>query len=261
MNVELVEKLAAEIYSSLKAGTTLRPLTEREPDISIDDAYHISLQLLQKRILDGEKLVGKKIGLTSKVVQDMLGVDQPDFGFLTDRMHYPSGAEIDLHSTLIQPKAEGEIAFILKEDLAGPGVTPQDVLAATKGVAPCFEIVDSRVQDWKIKIQDTVADNASCGVFVLGDTLVDPATVDFENCQMQLFNRGDLVAEGVGSAALGSPLNCVAWLANALGQYGVSLNKGDIILSGSLAAMLPAQQGDQFSMSIDGIGSCAINFV
>ena len=261
MNAELIEQLAEEVYVCLTAGKTLLPLSERVPDITIDDAYQISLTLLQKRLSDGEKLVGKKIGLTSKVVQDMLGVHQPDFGFLTDRMQYISGAEIQLQTTLIQPKAEGEIAFVLKEDLIGPGISPEDVLAATEGVAPCFEIVDSRVQDWKIQIQDTVADNASCGLFVLGDKLIDPTKIDFENCRMQLFNRDKLVAEGLGSAALGSPLNCVAWLANALGKYGVSLNKGDVILSGSLAAMLPVQEGDQFSMSIEGIGSCSISFI
>lgn len=261
METSDIKQHASELYDCLQSGSTLSPLSERHPEISIDDAYQISLSLLNKRMMDGEKLVGKKIGLTSKVVQDMLGVHQPDFGFLTDRMQYPSGAEIDLHSTLIQPKAEGEIAFLLKDDLNGPGVTPEDVLAATEGVLPCFEIVDSRVQDWKIKIQDTVADNASCGLFVLGDTMVDPNKVDFENCQMVLKNNTEIVAEGKGSAALGSPLNCVAWLANALGEYGVSLTKGDIILSGSLAAMLPIKQGDNFSMNIEGLGGCSIKFI
>lgn len=260
MDSTKITELANELYDCLQSLKTLDPLSEREPDMTIEDAYKVSLNIMEKRLAAGEKVVGKKIGLTSKVVQDMLGVHQPDFGFMMDSMHYPSGAEIDLDTTLIQPKAEGEIAFVLKEDLNGPGVTPEDVLAATKGVTPCFEIVDSRVKDWKIKIQDTVADNASCGVYVLGEELTDPNTIDFENCKMVLTNKGENIAEGVGSAALGSPLNCVAWLANTLGEYGISLNAGDVILSGSLAAMLPVNKGDDFEVSIEGMGSCSIKF-
>ena len=133
-------------------------------------------------------------------------------------------------------------------------------MAATESVAACFEIVDSRVENWQIKIQDTVADNASCGVFVIGDK-VAPEQVDFENCKMVIRNKGEIVAEGKGSAALGSPLNCVAWLANALGEYGVELKAGDVILSGSLAAMIPCQHDDDMVMEIEGIGQASYRFV
>lgn len=261
MKVSKIEQCAQHLNQAMNEQTTLVPLSTQYPDITIDDAYKISLEFLKLRLEKGEKVVGKKIGLTSEVVQNMLGVHQPDFGFLTDKMHYQSGANIVLSESLIQPKSEGEIAFKLKHDLVGPGITPEDVLAATEKVYACFEIVDSRVGNWEIKIQDTVADNASCGLYVLSNEGVDPANVDFENCEMVIKNKGEVIATGKGSAALGSPLNCVAWLANTLGKYGITLDAGDIILSGSLAAMIPCQVGDELSVEIDGIGSAEFKFV
>ena len=176
MNGELIGSLGDELYEALKACRTLEPLTHRHTDIGIDDAYAIQQRMMKRRFDAGERVVGKKIGVTSAAVMNMLGVYQPDFGWLTDAMLYNEGEAIEA-KTLIQPKAEGEIAFVLKKTLKGPGVGVADVLAATEGVMTCFEIVDSRIRDWKIKIQDTVADNASCGVFVLGDRLVDPRDV------------------------------------------------------------------------------------
>ncbi|MFT5235296.1 MAG: 2-oxopent-4-enoate/cis-2-oxohex-4-enoate hydratase [Shewanella sp.] len=256
-----LEQLGLSLYNALRSQQMLPPLTERESPLTLEDAYQVSQYFLQHRLNDGERVIGKKIGLTSKVVQEMLGVHQPDFGFLTDAMMFESGSVIPFASPLIQAKSEGEIAFILKHDLQGPNVTPQDVIDATESVAACFEIVDSRIKDWKIKIEDTVADNASCGMFVMGRQRVSPHDVDFENCQMVIKNQGEVVARGQGSAALGSPLNCVAWLANTLADYGISLNAGDIILSGSLAAMIPCQQGDDMSVEIEGIGSASYRFV
>ena len=164
-------------------------------------------------------------------------------------------------STLIQPKAEGEIAFVLKKDLMGPGVTAADVMAATEGVMACFEIVDSRIRDWKIQIQDTVADNASCGVFVLGDRLVDPRDVDLATCGMVLEKNGEIVATGAGAAALGHPANAVAWLANTLGRLGMGLKAGEVVLSGSLGIMVPVQAGDSLRVTIGGIGGCSVRFI
>ena len=261
MKQERLEELASELYQAMQQRKTVAPISEREPDFSIDDAYKVSQALLQHRLNAGEKVIGTKIGLTSKVVQDMLGVHQPDFGFLTQKMMYQSGAVIPLSEQLIQAKSEGEIAFVLKHDLIGPGVTPADVLAATESVVACFEIVDSRISDWRIKIQDTVADNASCGIFVMGENPVAPETVDFENCKMTIKNKGKVIARGQGSAALGSPLNCVAWLANTLGEYGVSLKANDIILSGSLAAMVPCNPDDDMTVEIEGVGTASYRFV
>jgi len=260
MNDELITSLGDELYDALKASHVVDPLTTRHPAITIEDAYRIQQRLNARRVQAGETVVGKKIGVTSKAVMNMLGVYQPDFGILLDGMVYNEGQAIEA-ATLIQPKAEGEIAFILKHDLQGPGVSAADVMAATAGVMTCFEIVDSRIRDWKIKIQDTVADNASCGVFVLGDRVVDPRDVDLNTCGMVLEKNGEIVATGAGAAALGAPANAVAWLANTLGALGVCLKAGEVILSGSLAAMVPVKAGDSLRVSIGGIGGCSVRFV
>jgi 2-oxopent-4-enoate/cis-2-oxohex-4-enoate hydratase len=163
-------------------------------------------------------------------------------------------------ATMLQPRAEGEVAFLLERDLKGPGVTNADVIYATHSVLPCFEIVDSRIRDWRIRLQDTVADNASGGMFVLGDRAVDLKGLDLSTCGMVLEKNGAIACTGVGAAALGSPVNCVTWLANALGRYGITLAAGEIILSGSLGALIPVVAGDSLNLSIGGIGSAAIRF-
>ena len=260
MTPALIEQLGDELYQALTQCQTLEPLTSRHPDITIDDAYAIQQKMLARRLAAGEKVVGKKIGVTSQAVMNMLGVFQPDFGWLTDAMVYNEGQAIPAN-TLIQPKAEGEIAFVLKKTLKGPGITAADVLAATEGVMACFEIVDSRIRDWKIKIQDTVADNASCGVFVLGDRLVDPRDVDLATVGMVLEKNGDIVATGAGAAALGHPANAVAWLANTLGAHGIALEAGEVVLSGSLGIMVPVAAGDNLRVTMGGIGGCSVRFI
>lgn len=259
MDKTIISQLGDELYQALIERSVVEPLTNRFPEITIDNAYRIQQRMIERRTDAGEKIIGKKIGVTSRAVMNMLGVYQPDFGYMLDGMIYNEGQSIDI-STLIQPKAEGEIAFILKKDLLGPGVTNADVLAATECVMPCFEIVDSRIRDWKIKIQDTVADNASCGVFVLGDQAVDPRKVDLSLCGMVLERNGEIIATGAGAAALGSPVNAVAWLANTMGRLGIPLKAGEVILSGALAAMFPAKAGDNFRVSIGGLGSCSVRF-
>ena len=261
MNEQRIKELGDELFDALRAQRMIAPLTEREPDITIDDAYHVSLRMVERRVADGEKIIGKKIGVTSKAVQNMLNVHQPDFGYLTDRMVYGNGDEMPISEQLIQARAEGEIAFILKKDLSGPGVTNADVLAATEAVMPCFEIVDSRIRDWQIKIQDTVADNASCGLFVLGDNAVDPRKVDLATVGMVVEKNGSIISTGAGAAALGSPVNCVAWLANTLGRFGISLKAGEVILSGSLVPLEPVVPGDFMRVEIGGIGSASVRFV
>ncbi|NDY90357.1 2-oxopent-4-enoate hydratase [Ideonella livida] len=254
-----LQALGDRLYAALRTATPIDPLTASHPGLSIEQAYGIQQRLNARRLADGERVVGKKIGVTSQAVMAMLGVGQPDFGLLTDAMLVHQGATIE-RGALIQPKAEGEIAFLLKRDLQGPGVGVADVLAATECVMPCFEIVDSRIRDWKIKIQDTVADNASCGVFVLGSQAVSPLKVDLHTCGMVLEKNGEVVVTGAGAAALGSPLNAVAWLANTLGRLGMGLKAGEVILSGALGAMVPALPGDQFRVSIGGLGDCSVRF-
>ena len=259
MEQQKIIQYGDELYQALIDRKTIAPLTSREPEITIEHAYHIQQRMLARRIEQGAHVVGKKIGVTSAAVMNMLNVHQPDFGYLLDTMIYNEG-EASAMDSLIQPKAEGEIAFILKRDLMGPGISNADVLRATECVMPCFEIVDSRITDWKIKIQDTVADNASCGVFVLGDRAVDPRKIDLQTCGMMLEKNGEIVATGAGAAALGSPVNAVAWLANTLGRLGIPLKAGEVILSGSLAAMFTVKAGDNLRVTIGGLGGCSVRF-
>ena len=260
MTPDQIKHYGDELFTALSERKTLAPLTTRIPDITIEDAYGISQTMINNRIQRGETIIGKKIGVSSKVVQEMLDVHQPDFGFLTNKMHYSNGEDMPISQELIQPKAEGELAFMLKKDLVGPGVTTNDVLNATEYVMPCSEIVDSRIENWKIRIQDTVADNASCGLFVVGDQKVDPKSLDLAKPKMVVTKNGEFLSEGYGSAALGNPLICVAWLANTLGQFDVPLKAGEIVLSGSWVPLEPVVAGDSMSLDIEGIGGVSVNF-
>lgn len=258
------EHYGAELYRALRERRTIAPIIEQDPSLTVADAYAISLDFLARRLRDGERLVGKKIGVTSKAVQDMLGVHQPDFGFLTDGMRVEGDIDLD-GKRLIAPRAEAEIAFILRDSLAGPGITAADVVAATESLAPCFEIVDSRIDDWRIAIVDTVADNASCGVFVLGEARLDPRAFDLPGLHVAVTKNGEPLSEGYGSAVQGDPAQAVAWLANTLGAYGVTLDAGDVILSGSLVPLAPAVKGDIFEMVLSdadrALGACTARFV
>lgn len=261
MEPTLIEQLGDQLFDALRERRTLAPLTLRHPGITIDDAYRVSLRLLARREREGERVIGKKIGVTSRAVQEMLGVFQPDFGFLTDAMQVADGASVSLAgSRLIQPRAEGEIAFMLRSDLRGPGVTREQVLDATAWVAPCFEIVDSRIENWQIRIQDTVADNASCGVFVVGGRRTEPRALDLAAASMRMWKNGEPCGSGTGAAVQGHPAEAVAWLANTLGAFGIPFRAGELILSGSLAALVPAAAGDRFTMEIEGLGGCSIAF-
>lgn len=247
------------LYAAWLERKTIAPLTEQAPDITLEDAYRIQLRYIERRTQAGETVVGKKIGVTSKPVQTFLGVYQPDFGQLTSGMAHAEGHVVDLNR-LIQPKAEAELAFALKRDLIGPGVTAADVIRATDYVSPCFEIVDSRIDDWKIKIQDTVADNASCGVYVLGDVKGDPRKLDLTLAGMVLEKNGELHDTGVGAAVQGSPVNAVVWLANTLGALGIPFKAGEVILSGSQSSLVAVTDGDELTCTVGGLGACRVKF-
>ncbi len=259
MTPELIERCGDELYDAWRERRVLTPLLTRFPDITTQDAYAISLRMVARRVQAGENIVGKKIGVTSKPVQDMLGVYEPDFGQLTSGMVCTEADGVDLNQ-MIQPKAEAELAFVLERDLIGPGITATDVIRATAYVAPCFEIVDSRIQDWKIKIQDTVADNASCGVFLLGSAKGDPRKLDLQLAGMALERNGALHSTSVGAAVQGSPINAVVWLANTLGRLGLPFRAGEIILSGSQSPLLPVVDGDELVCTIGGLGQCRARF-
>ncbi|MBM4239045.1 MAG: 2-oxopent-4-enoate hydratase [Gammaproteobacteria bacterium] len=253
-------KIAADLHAAWRERRTLPPLRTCHPWLTIDDAYAISLGFMARRTAAGERIVGKKIGVTSKAVQDMLGVHQPDFGFLTDAMQVDDGGTVVISERMIQPRAEAEIALILGSALKGPGVTEADVLAATASVAACFEIVDSRIDRWDIRIVDTVADNASCGLFVLGAERRSPQGLDLAALEVRVSKNGAPLSRGFGSAVQGSPLAAVAWLANTLGAYGVTLDAGDTILSGSLVPLEPARPGDFFELDLDQLGRASVRF-
>ena len=260
MDKTKIEQYGDELYQALIERKAIDPLTDREPAITIEDAYQIQLRMIQRRLDAGETVVGKKIGVTSKVVMDMLKVNQPDFGQMTSGMVFNEGEPIRT-DTMIAPRAEAEVAFVLKRDLMGPGVTAADVLRATDCVMPCFEIVDWRMKDWKIKIQDTVADNASCGVLTLGGMRKSPRQLDLALAGMVLEKNGEVISTSTGAAVQGSPVNAVAWLANTLGRLGIGLKAGEVILSGSQSPLVPVKAGDSLSCSVGGLGSTSVRFI
>lgn len=219
---ELIHKEARDLGEAEREKTTPRALTERYPKIEPQEAYRIQLALIEMKKAGGAKVVGKKIGLTSKAMQKMLNVDQPDYGHILDNMVLQDGATFAVRE-LIQPKIEPEIAFVLDQKLTGRGVTPIQVLAATRFVIPALEIIDSRIEGWKIRLCDTIADNASSARVVLGGS---PKRIDQVNLKlvgMVLEKNGEIIQTGAGGAVLGHPAAAVAWLANAVGQFGVSL--------------------------------------
>lgn len=237
----------------------VQPVTGLDPDISVDEAYQVQLHTIEQKVSDGQRITGKKIGLTSKVMQEALGVGEPDYGHLLNQMRVENGGKISSEYTL-QPKVEGEIAFILKDDLSGPDVTSFDVLKATDSVVPALEIIDSRIKDWKITLADTVADNASSGLYVLGETPKKIEDIDLKQMGMVLYKNGVLQNTGVGAAALGDPAKCVAWLANKLADYGITLKAGEVILSGALSAAVEAIPGDHFYAKFAELGTIDVSF-
>lgn len=250
--------IAAELLNSEKSCIPVSAVSKRFPELSIEDAYRIQKINIDQKLSGGDVITGKKIGLTSLAMQNMLGVNQPDFGYLLESMEVKNG--ITDRKTMVQPKAEGEIAFILKEDLLGPGITPEDVLKATQYVVAAIEIVDSRVADWKINIVDTVSDNASSGRYYLSSLKVDPRTIDLKSIKMEFWKNGEKVNEGLGKDALGDPAFAVAWLANTLGAFGVPLRKGEVVFSGALSAALNADSGDVFIAKFDALGEIELKF-
>ncbi len=259
LDLKTIERHGDELYEALIGRYCVPPLRNRVSGITVEDGYRIQEHMVARMVQAGEEIVGKKIGVTSKAVQDLMGVYEPDFGQLTSCMKFSSGDEINVE-TMIQPRVEGEIAFVLKRDLVGPNVTATDVLSATSHVLPCFEIVDSRIKDWDIRIQDTIADNASCGAFVLGTAAVDPRDLDLSLVGMVIEKNGEVAATGAGAAVQGSPVNAIAWLANRLGALGVPFRAGEVILSGSLAALIPVSRGDTFTAEFGHLGKCEVSF-
>ncbi|NEY21370.1 2-keto-4-pentenoate hydratase [Heyndrickxia ginsengihumi] len=253
------ESLAKHLANAWYLEEGVEPVTALYPDLSVDEAYQVQLYKVEQLIKEGQQVTGKKIGLTSKAMQEMLGVAEPDYGHLLDQMNIVNGGTVS-YKRVLQPKVEAEIAFILKRDLIGPNVTTFDVLLATDAIVPALEIVDSRIKNWNITLADTVADNASSGLYVLGKHSKKITEVDLKQIGMALYQNDVLQNTGVGAAALGDPAKCVAWLANKLSAYGIALKAGEVILSGALSAAIEAKPGDHFYAKFAGLGDVEVSF-
>ena len=225
----------------------------------IDAAYAVQQKNTERWIQQGRRLVGRKIGLTSKAVQQQLGVDQPDFGMLFADMCIDDGEPIDI-ARILQPKVEAEIALVIGSPLTHAKHTVADIISATAYALPALEIVGSRIADWDIKLTDTIADNASSGLFVLGSRPVKLSEFDIIKCGMLMERRGDQVSIGAGAACLGNPLHAAVWLADVMMRFGQPLQPGDIIMTGALGTMVSAFAGDVFEAHIEGMGSVSASF-
>ncbi len=252
--------LAARLRAAEDAREPIAPLTEQEPELTVADAYRIQQLNVHRRKEEGGLVRGRKVGLTSQAMQQQLGVDEPDFGAIFDDMVVEEGDAVSV-SELCQPRIEGEIAFLMESELKGPGVSSADALAAVAGALPALEIIDSRVADWKIKLPDTIADNASSARIVCGGRLTPVADLDLRTIGMVLTVDGAVVATGAGAAVLGNPIRCVAWLANKLGEFGVPLRAGDLVLAGALHAAVPVAAGTSVHAEFAELGGVTTRFV
>lgn len=257
--IKELEKIADEINSVYRGAPLLKPVRNLVTTTDIGSAYRIQEVNTKRWLGEGRKLTGRKIGLTSEAVQKQLGVDQPDYGMLFDNMLVKCGAEVPYHA-VHQAKIEGEIAFVLGEDLADGEVTEEALIVAIDYALPSLEIVGSRIENWDITIFDTVADNASSGLYVLGDQGVELSGLDLVGCGMMLAENKETVSTGKGAACLGSPLVSARWLANKMIEVGRPLRAGDVIMSGALGPMVQVKPGALYELSIDGLGSVSVKF-
>ena len=257
-----IETVAKALDAAWRERAPMPQITATYPDLGLADSYAVQAAWTAMRVQRGEKIVGRKIGLTSPAIQAQLGVSEPDYGTLWESSFYEAndGAVSIPAGDFLQPRIEGEVAFLIGKPLKGPHVTAEDVLEATEAWALGVEIVDSRIADWKIKLIDTIADNASYGGFTLGPW--DKAVVgnDLSALEMKILHNGELAAEGLSSAAFGHPAKSTAWLANKLLEFGVSLEPGDVVISGGITKMLPVTAGDDFVFSLSHQPKLKISF-
>lgn len=251
---DAIEQAAQNIRGAYETGMPCEPVRQLLDDGDIDGAYSIQEAVTTWRLDQKVRLVGRKIGLTSVVVQQQLGVDQPDYGMLFDDMAVPDGEEI-AHGRVSQPRVEAEIAYVMENDLLAERPTNTEVISACAYAVPAIEVVGSRIKDWDITILDTIADNASSGLFVLGNDKMLLEDFDGRMCGMVVENRGDPIAVGAGAACLGHPINAVRWLAEVMVARGRPLSAGDVVMSGALGPMAPAKPGETYEARINGLGS------
>lgn len=258
MASEKFDKLAARLRQAYDRGP-VSPLRDGLEPADVDGAYAVQSLNTRYWLEAGRRIIGRKIGLTSEAVQNQLGVNQPDFGVLFSDMEIDDGGELDPRKVL-QPKAEAEIALILGRDVDGPNPSVSDIAAAVDYISPAIEIVDSRVEGWKITFADTVADNGSSAFFVLGRQRIRLGNLDLRTCGMILEVNSALASMGVGAACLGNPLNAAAWLASTLAARGEPLRAGDLVLTGALGPMVSLTPGDAVRVSIGGLGDCGFKY-
>jgi 2-keto-4-pentenoate hydratase len=251
---------ARQLYLARRDRVAIAPFTDADPDLTMADGYAVQSELTKLLLADGDTIVGYKVGLTSKPMQTMIGVDSPDYGPVLASTVYRDGDAVPL-SSFIQPKLEAEIVFVLGEPLRGPGVSVTDAARAVAGVAAAVEIVDSRFADWRIKLADTVSDLASNGAVATSSRIVPLADVDPRMIGMTLTRNGHLVDTGAGAAALGDPVAVVAWLANTLGEVGIGMEPGHLVMTGALHAAVPMNAGDVFRADFDHLGAVTVRVV
>jgi 2-keto-4-pentenoate hydratase len=252
-------ELAADLAEAERTRVSMSPLTAAHPDIDVVDAYEIQLINIRQRIAEGATVAGHKVGLSSKAMQEMMGVDEPDYGHLLADMEVFEDVAVPAGRYLF-PRVEVEVGFILADDLPGAGCTEDDVLAATAAFVPAIELIDTRITDWKIALCDTIADNASSAGWVLGPQRVSPKDIDIKAIDAVLRRNGEVVAEGRSDAVLGNPVTAVAWLARKVDSFGVRLKAGDIVLPGSCTRAIDARPGDAFIADFTGLGSVRLSF-
>ena len=254
-----LDGFAAELLDATTSLTPVAPLRDRLDHMDLADAYYVQTAQLEHHLAAGRVLAGRKVGLTSLAMQQQLGVDSPDFGFFFHDMVYGDGARIPA-SGFIQPKVEPEFGFVLKETLSGPGVTIEQAAAAIGAVYPAIEIIDSRITDWNIRLVDTVADNASCGAIAVGSVPldVDPAAALDVSCSLVI--DGEVTGSGTGIDVMGHPVAPLAWLANVLGEQGVALEAGQLILPGSFTQAMPVVADSTATADFGPLGSLTIHF-
>jgi 2-keto-4-pentenoate hydratase len=259
LTVQVRDELAAELAEAERSRVAISPLTTTNLDIDVVDAYEIQLINIRQRVAEGARVIGHKVGLSSKAMQEMMGVDEPDYGHLLDEMQVFEDRPVPA-ARYLYPRVEVEVGFVLADDLPGEGCTEDDVLAATAAFAPAIELIDTRIKDWKIKLCDTIADNASSAGWVLGEARVSPKDIDIASIDAALTRNGEVVAKGRSDAVLGNPVTAVAWLARKVDSFGVRLKAGDIVLPGSCTKAFDATPGDDFVADFDGLGSVHLSF-